>query len=80
MQTVEVLIIYPQLFRENLEHIEKFSYDIQINPNATPIAQKERVPAYAVQCWSKDQIEKMLSMEIIEGCSKSRWISPVHVV
>ena len=32
---------YPQLFSEALEPIKNFSYDIQIDPNATPIVQKE---------------------------------------
>ena len=71
---------YPQLFRDNLEPIKNFSYDIQIDPNATPIAQKERVPSYAVQSWTKDEIQKMLSLNVIEECTESRWISPVHVV
>ena len=52
---------YPQLFSETLEPIKNFSCDIQIDPNATPIAHKERVPAYAVQSWTKEEIQKMLS-------------------
>ena len=63
-----------------LEPIKNFSYDIQIDPNATLIAQKERVPAYAVQSWTKDEIQKMLSPGVIEECTESRWISLIHVV
>ena len=67
---------YPQLFSETLEPIQNFSYDIQIDRNATPVAQKERVPAYAVQSWTKGAIQKMLSLGVIEGCTES----PIHVV
>ena len=69
---------YPQLFSETLEPIKNFSYDIQIDPNATPIAQKERIPANAVQYWTKDEIQKMLSLGVIEECTESRWISPIY--
>ena len=48
-RTPDIYQKYPQLFSETLEPIKNFSYDIQTDPNATPIAQKERVPAYAVQ-------------------------------
>ena len=71
---------YPQLFSETLEPIKNFSYDIQTDPNATPIAQKERVPAYAVQSWTKDEIQKKLSLGVIEESTKNRWTSPIHVV
>ena len=43
---------YPQLFSETPEPIKNFSYDIQSVSNATPIAQKERVPSFAVQSWT----------------------------
>ena len=68
---------YLQLFSETLEPIKNFSYAIQIDPNATPIAQKERVLAYAVQSWTKDEIQKMLSLGVIEEWTESRWI---HIV
>ena len=71
---------YPQLFSETLEPIKNFSCDIQIDPNATPIAQKELVPAYAVQSWTKDEIRKISFLGVIEECTESRWISPIHVV
>ena len=70
----------PQLSSETLEPIKNFSYDIQIDPNATPIAQKERVPTYAVQSWTKDEIQKMLSLGVVEECTESWWISPILVV
>ena len=57
---------YPQLFSETLEPIKNFSCDIQIDPNATPIAQREQVPAYAVRTWTKGAIQKMLSLGVIE--------------
>ena len=72
--------MYPQLFSESLETIKNFSYDIQIDPNATTIAQKERVPAYAVQSWTEAAIQKMLSLGVFEECTESHWISPIHVV
>ena len=71
---------YPQLSSETLEPIKNFSYDVQTDPNATPIAQKEQVPASAVQSWTKDEIQKMLSLGVIDECIESRWISPIHVV
>ena len=71
---------YPQLFSETLEPTKNFSYDIQIDPNGTPIAQKERVPDYAVQSWTKDEIQKMFSLGVIEEFTESWWISPIHVV
>ena len=71
---------YPQLFSETLEPSKSFRYDIQIDPNATPIAQKERVPAYAVKSWTNDEIQKMLSPGVIEECTESWGISPIHVV
>ena len=71
---------YALLFSETLEPIKNFSYDIQIDPNATPIAQKERVPAYAVHSWTKDEIRKNFLLGVIEECTESRWISPIHVV
>ena len=70
----------PHLFSETLEPIKHFSYDTQIDPNATPIAQKERVPAYTVQSWTIDEIQKMLSLGVIEECTESRRISRIHVV
>ena len=76
----DIYQMYPQLFSETLEPVENFSYDIQIDPNATPIAMKERVPAYTVQSWTKGAIKKMLSLGVIEECNKSRCISPIHVV
>ena len=71
---------YPQLFSETLEPIKNFSYDIQIDPNATPIAQKEPVPGYIVQSWTKGEIRKTVPLGVIEECTESRWISPIHVV
>ena len=71
---------YPRLISETLEPIEKFSCHIQIDPNARPIAQKERVAAYAVQPWTKNEIQKMLSLGVIEECTESWWTSPSHVV
>ena len=68
------------MFSETLEPIKNFSYDIQTDPNATPIAQKKRVPAYAVQSWTKDEIQKMFSLGVFEECTDSRCISPIHVV
>ena len=71
---------YAQLFSKTLGPIKNFRYDIHFDPNATPIAQKERVPAYAVESWTKDEIQKVLSLGVIEECTESRWISPIHVV
>ena len=71
---------YPQLFSKTLEPIKNFSYAIQIDPNAAPIAQKERVPAYAVQSWTKDEIQRILFLGVIEEWTESRWSSPIHVV
>ena len=68
---------YPQLFSGA---IKKFSYDIKIEPNSTPIAQKEPVPAYAVQSWTQDEIQKMLYLGVFEECTEKRWICPIHVV
>ena len=57
-----------------------FATIYKIDANATLIAQKERVPTYAVQSWTKVEIHNMLSLGVIEECTESRWICPIHVV
>ena len=64
---------YPELFSGTLEPIKNLSYDMQIDPNATPIPQKER-------SWTKGAIQKMLFFGVIEENTESRWFRPIHVV
>ena len=33
-----------------------------------------------MQSWTKDEIQNMLTLVVIEECTESRWISPIHVV
>ena len=61
---------YPQLYSETLEPRKNFSYEIQNDPNATPIAQKERVRLMQCNLGRKAQSKRCCLWVLLKNAPK----------
>lgn len=75
-----ILQDYEDVFSEELGEFKDYEYEIMVDKDVPPKAQRQRPVPAMIESKLKAEIERMLKEDVIEEATGTSWISPVHIV
>lgn len=81
VKKIEHQVNYPKLFENRIGKLKDVTIKLHIDENVKPTQQPHRRIPFNVRGQVKDEVEKMLKMDIIEAVEgPTSWISPIVIV
>ena len=75
-----ILQEYTDVFKEELGVFKSYEYDIKVNKEVPPKVQGQRPVPAPLESKIKEEIERMIHVDLIEEATGASWVSQVHIV
>ncbi|GBO08412.1 hypothetical protein AVEN_50160-1 [Araneus ventricosus] len=77
---ISVMSEYPDVFKEIIGKCKGFKATLYVKENCQPKFFKQRPFLYSIQSRVKNEVKRLVDMEILERIEKSDWATPIDPV